>query len=78
MSQHPIPEQSAETPMLVQREVGRALRLSFESVTREPLSEQIVLLLLRMALAEALRVAVEEDERQNMVVDARARFSVSL
>lgn len=78
MLENPNFDPCADTPMLIQREVGRALRLSFEAVTRDPLSEQIVLLLLRMALAEALRSAVlSEDAREN-VIDARRRFGVSL
>lgn len=40
---------------LVQQEVSRALSLSVEAVTQEPLPEEIVLLLLRLALAESLK-----------------------
>lgn len=47
--------------LVIQREVGMALRLSFESVTREPLPERMALLLLRLALAESLGIAAEED-----------------
>ena len=46
---------------VIQREVGIALRLSFEAVTREPLPERMALLLLRLALAESLRLAAGED-----------------
>ncbi|MGD9656263.1 MAG: hypothetical protein AB7U61_01270 [Methylocystis sp.] len=47
---------------VIQREVGMALRLSFEAVTREPLPERMVLLLLRLALAESLGLAAKVDE----------------
>ena len=48
--------------LMMQREVGIALRLSFEAVTREPLPEQMVLLLLRLALAESLGLAAEDEQ----------------
>ncbi|MFO1102473.1 MAG: hypothetical protein U1E20_06190 [Methylocystis sp.] len=47
--------------LVIQREVGMALRLSFEAVTREPLPERMVLLLLQLALAESLGLAAAED-----------------
>lgn len=47
--------------LVVQREVGIALRLSFEAVTCEPLPERMALLLLRLALAESLGLAAEDD-----------------
>jgi hypothetical protein len=47
--------------LVIQRQVGVALRLSFEAATREPLPEQMAMLLLRLALAESLNAAVEED-----------------
>jgi hypothetical protein len=50
--------------LVIQREVGMALRLSFEAVIREPLPEQMVLLLLRLALAESLGLAAEEDQAE--------------
>ncbi len=46
---------------VIQREVGIALRLSFEAVTSDPLPERMALLLLRLALAESLGLAAEED-----------------
>ena len=46
---------------VIQREVGIALRLSFEAVTREPLPERMALLLLQLALAESLKLVAEED-----------------
>jgi len=49
---------------VVFREVGIALRLSFEAVTREPVPEQMAMLLLRLALAESLRLAAEEDQAE--------------
>jgi hypothetical protein len=67
-----------ETPLLIQREVGEALRLSLDAVTREPLSEQFVLLLLRLALSEALRSAVEEEAEEFTILEARRTVSVSL
>jgi hypothetical protein len=50
-----------QTSLAIQREVGIALRLSFQAVTREPLPERMALLLLRMALAESLGLTSEED-----------------
>lgn len=50
--------------LVIQRDVGIALRLSFEAVTREPLPEQMAILLLRLALAEALGLAFEEGEAE--------------
>ncbi|MGJ0395797.1 MAG: hypothetical protein ACR65U_06210 [Methylocystis sp.] len=47
--------------LVIQREVGMALRLSFQSVTRAPLPERMALLLLRLALAESLGLAPEEE-----------------
>lgn len=64
-------EKNEEASFLIQREVGKALRSSLDAVTREPLSEQIVLLLLRLALSEALRAAVEEEAEQVTVVERR-------
>lgn len=52
-----------QTSLVIQREVGMVLRLSFEAVVREPLPEQMALLLLRLALAETLR-AVDKDEAE--------------
>lgn len=78
MSQNAFREQDDRTPLLVQQEVGRALRLSFEAVTREPLSEQIVLLLLRLALSEAMRGAVEQEAGQATMVEAHRSIRVSL
>ena len=51
-----IKQEDEQAPLLIQRDVGIALRLSFEAVTREPLPEQMALLLLRLALAQSLRV----------------------
>jgi hypothetical protein len=53
--------------VVIQREVGVALRLSFEAVTREPVPERMALLLLRLALAESLRLAAEEDEAEGEI-----------
>jgi hypothetical protein len=50
-----------QTLSLIQHEIGDALRLSYASMTCEPLSMQIVLLLLRLALAETLRASVEQE-----------------
>ncbi len=51
-----------QASLVIQREVGMALRLSFEAVTREPLPERMALLLLRLALAESLGLAAKEDQ----------------
>jgi hypothetical protein len=53
--------------VVIQREVGVALRLSFVAVTREPVPERMALLLLRLALAESLRLAAEEDEAEGEI-----------
>lgn len=53
-----------QASLVFQRELSRALRRSFRATTREPLPEQIALLLLRLALAESLQPAVEEDENK--------------
>ena len=53
-----------QASLVIQREVGMALRQSFKAATREPLPQQIALLLLRLALAESLQTAVEEDENK--------------
>lgn len=47
--------------LTIQREVEVALRLSFDAATREPLPDQMVLLLLRLALAESLGLAAAEE-----------------
>ncbi len=47
--------------LVIQRELGIALRLSFEAVTSDPLPERMALLLLRLALAESLKLVAEED-----------------
>ncbi|MBM3562814.1 MAG: hypothetical protein FJX48_06600 [Alphaproteobacteria bacterium] len=54
--------------LVIQREVGMALRLSFEAATREPLPERMALLLLRLALAESLGIAAEEDEAEGPIM----------
>ncbi|WP_457798268.1 hypothetical protein [Methylocystis sp. S23] len=56
-----INKEHEQTPLLIQREVGMAVRLSIEAVTREPLPEQMALLLLRLALAESLHVALAKE-----------------
>jgi hypothetical protein len=53
-----------QASLVIQREVGMALRRSFKAAARERLPEQIALLLLRLALAESLEAAVEEDENK--------------
>jgi hypothetical protein len=47
----------ARDQLLTQREFGKALRISYEMATREPLSEAMGLLLMRLALVEMLRSA---------------------
>lgn len=56
-------EDDEQSAFRIQREVGIALRLSFETMTSEPLPEQMTLLLLRLALAQAMRMASEDDEQ---------------
>lgn len=60
----PINANPQDDQAVIQQEIGLALRLSFEATTRQPLPEQMALLLLRLALAEALGIKVEEDNRE--------------
>lgn len=53
-----------QASLVIQREIGMALRMSFESATRDPLPEQMALLLLRLALAESLGATVEQDRKK--------------
>jgi hypothetical protein len=53
-----------QASLVIQREIAMALRMSFESATRDPLPEQMALLLLRLALAESLGATVEEDPKK--------------
>ncbi len=45
-------------------ELGRTLRGSFDSLAEEALPEEMGLLLLRLALAEVLKRAAEEEARE--------------
>jgi hypothetical protein len=63
MWQNASTETHEQSLQLVQQEVSRAISLSVEAVTREPLPEEMVLLLLRLALAETLRSSVEREVR---------------
>lgn len=47
--------------LAIQQEVGLALRRSFDSVTSERLPESMILLLLRLALAQSVCVRVRPD-----------------
>jgi hypothetical protein len=53
-----------EQALLIQREVGTALRLSFDEATCEPLPTKMALLLLRLALAQSPRVTVAKDRKK--------------
>lgn len=44
---------------VIQRDLGVALRLSLDAAMREPLPEQMAMLLLRLALAELLQASEE-------------------
>jgi hypothetical protein len=55
-----IEEEDAQL-RLIQRELGKALRVSVNEVTCEPLPGKIALLLLRLALAQFLRTYVEQE-----------------
>ncbi len=44
-----------QTLRLMQRELGKALRLSLRDVAHEPLPQRMVVLLLRLALAQSIR-----------------------
>lgn len=54
----------AQEMLVIQQEIGAAMRLSYQSITIEPLPEEIAMLLMRMAMAEVLRNAVEEELAQ--------------
>jgi hypothetical protein len=60
-----------EQASLIQHEVGMALRQSFEAVTSEPLPENIVLLLLRLVLAQSLWVRVGPEREADRKTDHR-------
>jgi hypothetical protein len=48
-----------ETPddeLIIQRRLGKELRRSFEAMVEEPLPERMALLLVELALAQALRL----------------------
>jgi len=66
-----IRAEDEQAPLLIQREVGRALRLSFEAVTSEPVPTNMALLLLRLALAQSLRVRVEQETEADREKDPR-------
>jgi hypothetical protein len=53
--------EEARATLSVLQELGSSLRLSFEAATRESLPEEMGLLLLRLALAEVLKRAAEEE-----------------
>jgi hypothetical protein len=56
-----ICEESREDLLLTQIELGKAITLSIQSVTFETLPHEIALLLMRLAMAEVLRDAVNRD-----------------
>lgn len=60
----PTVQPDDDQALVIQREVGRMLRRSFEAVAREPLPEQVAILLLRLALAESLSVLVDDDQAE--------------
>jgi hypothetical protein len=45
----------------IQEELGAAIRISTADFTREPLSNTIVMLMLQLALEEALKTIVREE-----------------
>jgi hypothetical protein len=49
-----------QASIVMQREVGVALRQSLKAMTHAPLPEQMAILLLRLALAESLERATPE------------------
>ncbi len=51
-----------ENARFIQREVGEALRLSFDAVTCEPVPANMALLLRRLALAQSLRVPLSQEK----------------
>jgi hypothetical protein len=55
-------EDDEQCSLRIQREVGVALRRTFDTMTREPLPEQMTLLLLRLALAQAIRMSLDAEE----------------
>ncbi len=62
----------ARDQLLVQRELEKALRRSYEDVIYEPLSEAIALLLMRVAFAEMLRSARQGGDESNEAAAVRA------
>ncbi len=52
-------DNEADDALLMQRALGYVLRLSFEKVVSEPLSSEIALLLVWLALAESIRSSNE-------------------
>jgi hypothetical protein len=56
-----IDEEDEQARLMIQREAGLALRLSFDAVTCEPLPASMALLLLRLALAQSLRIGFEQE-----------------
>ncbi len=60
----PVALEEAQATLSVLQQLGGSLRLSFEAVTQESLPEEMGLLLLRLALAEVLKRAAEEEARE--------------
>lgn len=48
--------------ILIQREIGLALRQSFEAMMLDPLPSQIAMLLMQLALAEMMRGIADEEQ----------------
>lgn len=55
--------------MLTLQEMGRSIAFSYATVMAEPLPKEMASLLLRLALAEAMRGAAEEEMRENGAED---------
>lgn len=70
-------EEEWQALLMIEREVGKALRLSFGSIAQEPLPEQMTILLLRLALAESVRMSICKEHAAQKAGDhdsARSEF----
>ncbi|WP_363350807.1 hypothetical protein [Methylocystis echinoides] len=57
-------QDEARATLATMQQLGASMRLSLEAVTYESLPDEIGLLLLRLALAELLKRAAEEEARE--------------
>lgn len=60
----PLTLEEARSTLAILHQLGASIRLSLEAATQESLPEEMGLLLLRLALAEVLERAAEEEARE--------------